>query len=84
MEPLAPEDIPDPPKGGRPPLIVELTDLLNSYSREGESGTPDFILANFLMRSLEAFEAGVNRREAWYGRGPGADNAEGTITDAPA
>lgn len=46
----------------------ELTSLLNRNSRENGSGTPDFILANFMLDSLTAFNAATNRREAWYGR----------------
>ena len=40
--------------------------LLNEYSRENESHTPDFILAQFLMDCLKAYEAAVNRRAEWF------------------
>lgn len=46
----------------------ELEDLINSYSKENGSDTPDFILAEYLNKCLEAFDATVSRREAWYGR----------------
>jgi hypothetical protein len=47
-------------------LNVELAELLNRHSRENNSNTPDFILANYLMKCLEAFEVAVNKRSVWY------------------
>jgi len=49
-------------------LRKKLQDLLNSCSRENWSDTPDFILANYLMRCLINYEDSVNDREKWYGR----------------
>ena len=46
----------------------ELTSLLNRYSRENASNTPDFILAQFLLDCLAAWNRGVQQRETWYGR----------------
>ena len=48
-------------------LEKRLTALLNSESRENDSNTPDFLLAEFMMSCLEAFEVANNRREVWYG-----------------
>jgi len=45
----------------------ELTDLLNRYSIENESDTPDFILAEYLNNCLTTFDAAVNARRKWYG-----------------
>lgn len=50
----------------------ELEDLINKYSQENGSNTPDFILAQFLVGCLAAWNAGVVRREQWYGRGQDA------------
>lgn len=47
---------------------VELTDLLNRFSKENRSGTPDYLLADFLIRCLEAFDYTTNSREEWHGR----------------
>lgn len=44
----------------------ELTSLLNKYSEEGESNTPDFILATYLKTCLHAFNTATNRRSEWY------------------
>ena len=52
----------------KPTFIEAITSLLNSYCRENESNTPDFILAEFLQKSLNAFDDCVERREAWYNR----------------
>lgn len=49
---------------------LELTRLLNQVSAENDSGTPDFILAAYLLKCLVAFDAAVLAREAWYGREP--------------
>ncbi len=49
-------------------LQKELERLLNYYSRENMSNTPDFILAEYMIDCLRAFENAVVRRETWYGR----------------
>ena len=51
-----------------PTFRAELERLINRYSQENNSGTPDFILANYISDSLVAFNNAVNRREQWYGR----------------
>lgn len=48
-------------------LQEQISTLLNEASREQDSDTPDFILAEYLMACLCAFEMGVNRRDGWYG-----------------
>ena len=47
---------------------ARLESLLNEFSMENGSNTPDFVLAAFLVRALDAFNAGVTMRERWYGR----------------
>ena len=47
---------------------TELEQLINKYSVESESNTPDFILAEYLGNCLNAFNIAVKRREDWYGR----------------
>lgn len=47
-------------------LREELTSLLNRHSAENESDTPDYILAAFLMSSLDAFDAAVRSRDAYW------------------
>ena len=49
------------------PLIDELTTLLNGYSEENESNTPDFLLAKFVLQCLEAFNVTTRARDRWYG-----------------
>ena len=48
----------------------ELQSLLNRYSKENTSNTPDFILASYIENCLVAWNVGVQQREAWYGRDP--------------
>lgn len=50
----------------------ELETLINRHSKENGSDTPDFILAQFLADSLDAFDKAVVRRTAWYA--PPAEN----------
>lgn len=47
----------------------ELKILINCHSMENGSDTPDFILAQYILGCLTAFNEAVNRREAFYGRG---------------
>ena len=44
----------------------ELEQLINRYSMENGSNTPDFILAEYLIDSLETFNKVTNRRHNWY------------------
>ena len=50
---------------------ADLETLVNRYSRENGSDTPDFILADYLLAALKAFDHTVRNREAWYGRRTG-------------
>lgn len=51
-----------------PTFRYELQRLLNRYSRQNNSNTPDFILAGYLSECLEVFNKAVNARETFYGR----------------
>ena len=46
----------------------ELEALVNRFSMENASNTPDFILAQYLVASLAAFNTATQQRETWYGR----------------
>ena len=46
----------------------ELEQLINKYSMENGSNTPDFLLARYLRLQLDLFERCVRRREHWFGR----------------
>lgn len=51
-------------------FIKELRELINRYSKENTSNTPDFVLAHFVVNSLLAFDTAVQVRESFYGRDP--------------
>lgn len=51
-------------------LAKELESLLNRHSVENGSDTPDFLLAEYLMQCLAAWNKCVRAREHWYGRTP--------------
>jgi hypothetical protein len=46
-------------------FIKELQELINKYSMENGSNTPDFILAEYLRDCLVAFDKAVHVREEW-------------------
>lgn len=45
----------------------DLEELINRYSVENGSNTPDFLLSIFLCGCLATFDAVVRRRDQWYG-----------------
>lgn len=55
-----------------------LTGLLNEYSCENESNTPDFVLAHFLIDILAAFNQAVRKRGEWYD-----EKEERKVTEQP-
>ena len=59
----------------------ELTCLLNKYSKENGSNTPDFILADYLTKCLETWNHIIAEREDWYGRKfyPGRIDSSGGV-----
>jgi hypothetical protein len=52
----------------RKDLVKDIAEVLNRASRENASDTSDFILAEYMVSSLETFESGIRKREEWYGR----------------
>lgn len=57
---------------------------MNRHSLENGSDTPDFLLADYLIHCLEAFDTAVAAREQWYGRTtsgaqPTAPEGDGTL-----
>lgn len=49
-----------------PTLERDLESVLNRYSAENGSNTPDFLLAEYLMGCLAAWNKGVVARDKWY------------------
>jgi len=47
----------------------DLEKLINTYTLENVSDTPDFILAQLMIKALEAFEHAANERDAWRNYG---------------
>ena len=45
----------------------DLEQLINGYSMENNSHTPDFLLAQYLERCLDAFDEATRARDRWYG-----------------
>lgn len=47
-------------------FIGELEMLINRFSKENDSNTPDFILAQYLTSCLAAFSVATSQRDRWY------------------
>ena len=47
-------------------LRTDIETAINRNSAENGSDTPDFILAEYLMTCLEAFDKTLHARSAWY------------------
>lgn len=62
--PPVPVGTPDADRG----FYVELVSLLNRYSKENQSDTPDYALAEFLIGCLESFDRSVKLRERFFDR----------------
>lgn len=45
----------------------ELKNLINRFSIENKSNTPDFILATYIETCLKAYENATRHRDQWYG-----------------
>lgn len=45
----------------------ELRAVINRYSMENRSNTPDYILAAYLTSCLVAFDTATRERSRWYG-----------------
>ena len=50
-----------------PSFERELESLVNRYSRESDSDTPDFILAQYIVGCLQAFNIATRSRDTWHG-----------------
>jgi hypothetical protein len=46
----------------------ELETLINCYSMENGSNTPDWVLAEYLVNCLKNFDTTSRAREKWYGK----------------
>lgn len=47
---------------------IELEKLINKYSMEYDSDTPDFLLADYLIDCLRAFNILMIKRTEWYNK----------------
>jgi hypothetical protein len=55
-----------------PTFERRLKELINEFSMENSSSTPDYILADFLTGCLDTFNCTVRKRSKWYSTdGPG-------------
>ncbi len=70
----------------------ELSELLNRYSKEHDSDTPDYLLSEYLVKTLDALNVAIKARQAWFHGHLDADAladelerevmGQGTIADA--
>lgn len=50
-----------------PSFYEELAQLINRHSKENASGTPDHILADYLVGCLDVYDKTIRTRSAWRG-----------------
>ena len=55
----------DPERWGE--FVKELEQIINRYSKENDSNTPDFLLAEYMRDCLHAWNAATKARDKWYG-----------------
>jgi hypothetical protein len=67
-DPLRIQEADNIPCDSPAPFAIELERLINRYSKENGSNTPDFILAKYLCNCLDAFNLASRERERWYGK----------------
>ena len=66
-EPIKVDDSPDAtPDDREANFAQELCQLINKYSMENGSDTPDFILTEYLLGCLRTFNEAVSLRTQWY------------------
>lgn len=46
----------------------ELETLLNCHSKDNDTNTPDFLLAEFLTKCLQAYKDMNDKNDIWHGR----------------
>lgn len=44
--------------------------VINKHSKENESNTPDFILANYVQDCLYCYETAIIARDKWFNFSP--------------
>jgi len=49
---------------------ISLEHLINRHCMENDSNTPDWILAQYMMSCLKAFNVATQQRENWHDRDP--------------
>ena len=50
----------------REEIVQEFASIINRYSIENDSNTPDFILAEYLADCLDVWAWATKKRESWY------------------
>ena len=64
-------------------LQKEIESAINRCSAENGSNTPDFILAEYLMDCLDAFDKITDKRDHWYGMAPAPGWRDDTESPRP-
>jgi len=49
-----------------PSFKRRLSNLINEFSLENKSSTPDFILSNYLIRCLDNFDETSDEKSSWF------------------
>lgn len=57
-------------------FVKELENLINRYSKENDSDTPDFILARYMHNCLLNFNSTMKQRSIWHDNSVGIDDID--------
>lgn len=63
---MSEEEVEEPVE--HPSMRDEIISAINRNCAENGSNTPDFILAEYLLECLSAFDRASRAREKWYGK----------------
>ena len=67
----------------RESFIRDIAHVINRFSMENHSNTPDLILAEYLLDCLLAFGNTSRAREKWYGKSLSIGSPSQTSLEAP-
>ena len=65
---IPPQMKPDGKEAEPSEFMRELSSVINRFSKENGSNTPDFILAEYLNGCLDSFNKASRSREKWFGK----------------
>lgn len=57
----------------------ELQSLINRHSKENDSDTPDYLLAEYLVKCMDNYALIIKKRDAWFGHKPWSEDERSEV-----